>query len=134
MKSLMTFITQIFTWWNGQTLGTRFWTWRKGELVGQDEFGNTYYRAKNTPLGERRWVIYNGYAEASAIPAGWHGWMHHTVDTPPSDENYAPKEWQQPHRANPTGTANAYRPKGSTIGGGRRERTTGDYEAWTPGA
>ncbi len=134
MKSLMTLITQIFTWWNGQTLGTRFWTWRKGELVGQDELGNTYYRARNTPLGERRWVIYNGYAEASAIPSGWHGWMHHTVDTPPTEEDYAPKEWQQAHRANPTGTADAYRPKGSTINGGRRERTTGDYEAWTPGA
>jgi NADH:ubiquinone oxidoreductase subunit len=133
VKSLMTFITQIFTWWNGQTLGTRFWTWRKGELVGQDEFGNTYYRARNTPLGERRWVIYNGYAEASAIPSGWHGWMHHTVDVPPSEEKYAPNEWQQPSRPNPTGTANAYRPKGSALGHGRRERTTGDYEAWTPG-
>ena len=134
MKSLMTLITQIFTWWNGQTLGTRVWTWRKGELVGQDEFGNTYYRARNTPLGERRWVIYNGYADASAIPTGWHGWMHHTVDTPPSEESYTPKEWQQAHRANPTGTASAYRPKGSTVSGGRRDRTTGDYEAWTPGA
>ena len=28
------FILQIFTWWNGQTLGTRFHTWRRGKLVG----------------------------------------------------------------------------------------------------
>lgn len=38
------FITQVFTWWNGQTLGTRFHTWRKGERVGEDEFGNIYYQ------------------------------------------------------------------------------------------
>lgn len=130
----MTFITQFFTWWNGQTLGTRFWTWRKGEFVGEDEFGNKYYRARNTPLGERRWVIYNGYAEASAIPTGWHGWMHKTTDTPPSEEDYKAAEWQLPHRANATGTANAYRPKGSALGTGKRNKTTGDYEAWTPGA
>ena len=33
---------------------------------------------------ERRWVIYNGYAEASTMPPSWHGWMHHTVDVPPT--------------------------------------------------
>ena len=37
MKS---FLLQIFTWWNGQTMGTRFHTWRKGELVGEDDAGN----------------------------------------------------------------------------------------------
>ncbi|MHA7884845.1 MAG: NADH:ubiquinone oxidoreductase subunit NDUFA12, partial [Nitratireductor rhodophyticola] len=37
------FLLQFFTWWNGQTLGTRFHTWRKGTRVGEDEFGNTYY-------------------------------------------------------------------------------------------
>lgn len=131
---MKTLITQFFTWWNGQTLGTRFFTWRKGIFVGQDEFGNKYYRAVVPPLGERRWVIYNGYAEASAIPTGWHGWMHHTVDVPPVDENYKAPEWTLPHRANPTGTPAAYRPKGSTAGKERRAKTTGDYEAWTPGA
>ena len=35
-------LLQIFTWWNGQTIGTRFHTWRHGELVGEDEFGNVY--------------------------------------------------------------------------------------------
>ena len=39
-------LLQIFTWWNGQTIGTRFHTWRHGELVGEDEFGNVYYRTK----------------------------------------------------------------------------------------
>ena len=49
-----------------------------GEVVGEDEFGNRYYRTKggkiDPSLGfERRWVIYNGVAEASTIPPSWHG-------------------------------------------------------------
>ena len=32
MKS---FLLQFFTWWHGQTLNTRFHTWRKGERVGE---------------------------------------------------------------------------------------------------
>ncbi|GLK76128.1 NADH dehydrogenase [Methylopila jiangsuensis] len=139
--SLMSVLTDIFTWWNGATVGTRFALSRGGEFVGEDEFGNRYYRLKNDPeknaaFGtERRWVVYSGYAEASAIPTGWHGWMHHTVDTPPVDESYAPRSWQKPHRANGTGTAQAYRPKGSALSPERRRpAATGDYEAWTPGA
>ena len=38
------FLLKFFTWWNGQTFGTQLWTWRFGELVGQDEQGNRYYR------------------------------------------------------------------------------------------
>ena len=78
-------------------------------------------------------MIYNGYAEASAIPPGWHGWMHHRTDTPPSAESYKPRDWQKPHQPNLTGTAAAYRPKGSILGAGRRPQVTGDYDAWTPG-
>lgn len=124
MKRLL---ADIFTWWNGATMGTRFWTWRKGEFVGEDEAGNRYYRERN---GDRRWVIYNGVAEASAIPPGWHGWIHHRVDTPPAA--YQPREWQKPHEPNLTGTAYAYRPKGSILGAPERPKSDGEYEAWTP--
>ena len=79
-------------------------------------------------------LVEMGYAEASAIPAGWHGWMHHRTDVSPADEKYTPREWQKPHRANPTGTANAYRPQGSIAATGKRPRVTGDYDAWTPGS
>lgn len=127
MKPLL---LQIFTWWNGQTMGTRFFTWRKGIRVGEDEAGNVYYQ---DATAKRRWVIYNGPAEPSAIPPGWHGWMHHRTDTPPPREAYAPRAWQQPHRPNPTGTPAAYRPKGSILANGTRPRSTGDYDAWTPG-
>lgn len=108
------------------------------ELVGQDEQGNRYYRTRggaiDPTLGfERRWVIYNGYAEASRIPPSWHGWIHHVVDVPPTEANYQPREWEKPHQPNLTGTAKAYRPSGSTLASGRRPKATGDYQPWTPG-
>ena len=132
----MSLLKQIFTWWNGQTIGTRFHTWRFGTKVGQDELGNVYYQGggKDSEGRTRRWVIYNGYAEASAIPPGWHGWMHHRTDISPAHENYKAREWQKPHQQNQTGTPNAYRPQGSISNTGERPRVTGDYDAWTPGA
>lgn len=135
MKTLLTY---IFTWWNKQTIGTWWWTKRYGEFVGQDELGNRYYRTKGGAIDpilgfERRWVIYPGYAEASSVPPGWWGWLHHRVDTAPVDETYQPFPWQKPPRANMTGTPAAYRPKGSVLAGGHRPKVTGDYKAWSPG-
>ena len=131
----MKFLKQIFTWWSGQTFGTRFYTWRKGERVGQDDLGNIYYRAKSAlpdSIPERRWVIYAGYSEASQIPPGWHGWMHHRVDTPPSQEEYKAREWQLPHQENLTGSAGAYHPPGSIALGGKPRTINSDYQAWKP--
>lgn len=122
------FLLQFFTWWNGQTLGTRFFTWRNGERVGEDEYGNVYYRSKDG----KRWVIYHDQTEPSQIPSGWHGWIHGRVDVAPSEENYEAREWQLPHRENFTGTAQAYRPKGSVASQEKRPEVTGDYEAWRP--
>lgn len=123
------FIAELFIWWHHQTLGLRIKTWLKGTYVGSDEAGNRYYIDKKT---DRRWVIYNGPAEASAIESGWHGWMHHRVDTPPSEETYQPRDWQKPHKQNLTGTAGAYRPEGSLLSPGERPRVSGDYDAWSP--
>ncbi len=123
------FFKQIFTWWNSQTLGTRFWTWRKGEFVGEDTSGNRYYRAPSAlpdSIREHRWVVYN------AIPPGWHGWMHFRTDTPPDKVNYKPRDWQLPHEANLTGTAEAYRPPGSIVGAGRPQPVPADYQPWIP--
>jgi NADH:ubiquinone oxidoreductase subunit len=127
------FLLQLFTWWNGVTLGTRFHTWRHGSAVGSDEFGNLYYEGGTDSEGRtRRWVVYNGPAEPSAIPPGWHGWMHHRSDVAPLSQNYVARDWQKPHVANRTGTAQAYRPKGSILTPTERPRVTGDYDAWTP--
>ncbi|WP_158808308.1 NADH:ubiquinone oxidoreductase subunit NDUFA12 [Beijerinckia sp. L45] len=137
MNSIVRTLAKVFTWWNGQTLNTRFHTWRNGERVGADETGNTYYRtiggAIDPALGfERRWVIFGGYSEASTVPPGWYGWLHHTVDTPPTAETYVAKAWQKPHRPNMTGTPEAWRPPGSTLAANARPPASGDYEAWSP--
>ena len=135
---MKTFLLRFFTWWNGQTFGTLVWTSLYGERVGEDEFGNQYYRTKggriDPTLGfERRWVIYNGVSEASTVPPSWHGWLHHTVDVPPTLEKVTPLPWWKPHRPNLTGTPAAHRPTGSTLAQGRRPRATGDYKPWQPG-
>lgn len=132
------FLLELLTWWQGATIGTRFYTWRFGERVGEDEFGNVYYRVRGNKIDpalgfNRRWVIYNGNSEASTIPPGWHGWMHHRVDEPPSAESYTAREWQRPHRPNMTGTPGAYHPPGSLLANRPRPKADGDYEAWTPG-
>jgi NADH:ubiquinone oxidoreductase subunit len=129
------FLSQFFTWWNGQTLGTRFHTWRRGEPVGTDGMGNRYYRTRDgkrdARLGyDRRWVIYADLAEASMIPPGWHAWIHHRTDTPPAA--YQPHSWERPHQPNLTGSPRAYRPAGSILTSERRPTGTGDYEPWTP--
>lgn len=131
------FLLLLFTWWNGQTFGTLVWTLLYGEMVGTDDFGNRYYRRRggksDRALGfERRWVIYNGYAEPSQVPPAWHGWLHHIVDLPPTQTQYRPRSWEKQHCPNLTGTPAAYRPPGSTLKAGHRPQATGDYKAWDP--
>ena len=123
----MLFLKRMFTWWNGQTLGTQLFTWRKGRLVGEDAQGNRFYQTKD---GARRWVIYNGETEASRISPDWHGWLHHTFDAPPTSRPLAHKPWEKPHRENLTGTALAYAPPGSLRSPEPARRS--DYEAWRP--
>lgn len=128
----MGLFAKIFTWWNGATIGTAFYTWRKGKKVGEDSLGNRYYVSDKN----RRWVIYNGANDASRIPAEWHSWLHHGIEMVPDD---APPSVMPPHRVweraptgNLTGTDHAYRPSGALEAGGIRAAATGDYEAWTP--
>ncbi len=103
--------------------------------VGKDASGNRYYRAKPRPgyRRDRRWVLYAGAPEASAVPPEWHGWLHHQTDSVPAAgaESFR-RPWQKPHEPNRTGTDLAYRPPGHLLKGGVRAPATGDYEAWTP--
>jgi len=103
-------VLRAVTWWNGQTLNTQFYTWRKGVKVGEDDQGNTYYTCRQ---GKRRWVIFNGETEASRVNADWHGWL-----------------WEKSHQENLTGTALAYAPAGSLRQAKPADRQ--DYEAWQP--
>ncbi len=119
------------------TIGTRINTWLNGRDVGRDASGNIYYEDKRVrsfgPKGapKRRWVIYPGEPESSAVPAEWHAWLHYTVDAPLVREG---KPWVKPHQANMTGSPEGYRPAGHDYKGGARAAATGDYEAWTPGS
>lgn len=114
------------------TIGTRLFTRLRGREVGRDRFGNVYYEERRARPGhrQRRWVMYAGAVDASEVPAEWHAWLHYTLDAPLSEtRRYA---WQQEHQPNLTGTPAAYRPPGHDLAGGRRDRATGDYEAWSP--
>ena len=120
-------LVRALTWWNGQTLNTQLWTARNGVRVGEDDQGNVYYRTKDDA---RRWVIFNGEAEASRVSPDWHGWLHRTWDEPPTDKPLVHKPWEKPHQENLTGTAAAYAPAGSIRRADPVERS--DYEAWVP--
>ena len=131
----MGIFTEIFSWWGGNTWGTRLAIARGFRLVGEDEFGNRYYEQKRGvgPIGKpRRLVTYRNASEASQVPPDWHGWLHFTHDTPPTKEQYQAKPWQKPHKMNMTGTSEAYRPSGSILAAGQRPKATGDYKPWRP--
>lgn len=120
-------LLRAVTWWNGQTLNTQFYTWRKGRKVGEDDAGNVFYESRD---GKRRWVIFNGLSEASRVTPQWHGWLHHTFDETPTTAPLPHKAWEKPHQQNLTGTALAYAPAGSLRQRKPADRT--DYEPWKP--
>ena len=124
---IMDTLLRAVTWWNGQTLNTQIFTARKGVRVGEDAQGNVFYK---TADDSKRWVIYNGEAEASRVDPEWHGWLHRTWDEPPSEAPLPHKAWEKPHEPNLTGTTLAYAPKGSIRRAEPEVRK--DYEAWSP--
>lgn len=111
----------------------------RGRKVGSDHLGNTYYRGRpragdraHGRARERRWVIYKDTAEASLVPAEWHGWLHHQTDAVPQNDNPLRQTWQKPHQQNLTGSAGTYLPPGHSLRGGQRPPATGDYQPWQP--
>jgi NADH:ubiquinone oxidoreductase subunit len=114
-------------------LGTRLSLWFSYRYVGQDEFGNRYYRARflDSDGKFRRMVWYNGMPEPTKVPPVWHAWLHYVTDKVP--ETHPNKYgWQQPHHPNLTGTPYAYFPTGHLRSGGKRAEATGDYQPWRP--
>ena len=126
----------MLRWLSNNTLGTYLLTRWRGRFVGEDEFGNRYYRdakARNWRR-ERRWVVYagKGEVEPSMVPPGWHAWLRYNLDTPPTALSLPVQRWEKPHLPNLSGTPQAYLPPGHELRGGRRDPATGDYEAWRP--
>jgi len=110
----------FFTWWNGQTFGTFLKTLFYGKYVGQDAFGNKYYKNKQN----ERWVIYSKNVEATKITSDWFLWMHHTIDKIPN-QNVSNYIWQKNHLENKTGSKDAYKP--TKI---KKNNNLKKYETW----
>jgi NADH:ubiquinone oxidoreductase subunit len=126
----MGFWSKTFTWWNGDTWGTKLFTWRFGNQVGTDDAGNVYYQSKKAP--GRRWVIYNGNNDGSRIPPGWQLWLKGTIDELPDEALPPVRKWQKRPEPNLTGTMAAFRPDGALGSGKIRPAATGDYQPWIP--
>ena len=77
-------------------------------------------------------MTYTGYAEASKVPADWHGWLRFTFDEPPTIAPLPRRAWEKDHIPNMTGTIEAWTPPGSISRQGVRPHATGDYQSWTP--
>ena len=127
VKSLLKY---LFTWWNGNTVGTKLYTFLKGKKVGEDYLGNSYFESKNL---ESRWCIYRNQSEASRISPEWNSWLRYISNTVPTSDNIT-YEWQKRFDGNATGLSSAYKP--STIIAGRSkedlEHYQSDYKAWKP--
>lgn len=129
IATAMSILGNVFTWWNGATIGTALGM-RRAKRVGEDALGNIYYQGKALPDGRlRRYVIYSGSNDASRVPPEWHGWLHHNLDELPDASLPPPRRWEKEGKGNLTGTSGAYLPQGAT---GKRAASTGDYEAWSP--
>jgi NADH:ubiquinone oxidoreductase subunit len=126
----MGFWSKTFTWWNGDTWGTKLFTWRFGNEVGKDDAGNVYYQDKKNP--RRRWVIYDGNNDGSRVPPAWQLWLMGTIDELPDEALPPVRKWQKEPIPNLTGTMAAFRPDGALGSGKVRPAATGDYQPWTP--
>tara|TARA_Y200000002_G_scaffold361191_1_gene347067 strand:- start:8480 stop:8842 length:363 start_codon:yes stop_codon:yes gene_type:complete len=119
-------LKEIFTWWNGQTIGTRLWTYFNGTLVGEDNQGNKYFHNKND---SKRWVIYSNEAESTLVNPEWNNWLRYTSAIKVSvNEKY---KWQKDHLANQTGTNNAYDPEKNSNRKSPNKKND-DYIKWSP--
>ena len=118
---MLTFIKEILTWWNRQTVGTRLYTFFFGKYVGSDEYGNKYYENKKR---KKRWVIYKGEIEATKIPVEWYSWMHFIKNKIEDIHELIKYEWQKKHLPNSTGTDKAYNPQKN------KNATKKKYKSW----
>ncbi len=118
---MLTFIKQIFTWWNQETLGTKLFTLFSGKLVGKDMYGNKYYENKKKT---KRWVIYKGEIDATKIPNEWYSWVHFIKNKIEYDSSAKKYDWQKPHTPNLTGTEKAYHPNKDN------EQIKKKYKSW----
>ena len=125
-KYRMIMLREIFTWWNGQTLGTRLWTYFSGIPAGVDSQGNKYFHNKKDT---KRWVIYADEVESTYVNPEWNNWLRFTSKVKASEgKKY---KWQKNHLSNQTGTDNAYDPEKNNTNYSSKKRND-DYIKWSP--
>ena len=117
---MLTLLKKIFIWWNQETIGTKLQTIFFGKLVGEDDFGNKYYKNKSN----KRWVIYNGEVDASKIPNEWYSWIHFINNNIQNTHNFNKYDWQKPHQSNKTGSEKSYHPNRNN------DKVTKKYTSW----
>lgn len=116
------------------SLQIRFLTWLQGEFMGEDAFGNRYFQERllfgkpQRPL--RRWVLYNGTPDPTAVPPIWFGWLHFTNEYPLTDR--AAYDWEKPHTPNLTGTSQAYFPPHTTKCTKESKSPRNIFKPWKP--
>ena len=123
----MGFFKNLFTWWDGATLGTALFSWKNGRKVGEDGLGNRYFEGK-----KRRWVMYAGSNDVSRVPPEWYAWLTRQIEGVPDKALPPPPKFLREPTPNLTGTPAAYRPTGALEKGGRRQAASGDYQPCTP--
>ena len=127
IKKLLKF---LFTWWNGNTVGTKLYTYLKGKKVGEDYFGNYFYESRDK---RNRWCIYSYQSDASKISPEWNSWLRFITNSCPTDEATT-YEWQKRFSGNLTGLDGAYKPE--ILRANKKiedlDRYQSDYKAWKP--
>ena len=122
----MGFFKNLFTWWEGATLGTALFSAFNGSKVGEDSLGNRYFEGKG-----KRWVMYAGSNDVSRVPPEWYAWLTRQIDLVP-DELPPPPKFLREATPNLTGTPAAYRTTGAMEKGVHLQAASGDYQAWSP--
>ena len=127
LKRLLRF---LFTWWNGVTVGTKFYTYFNGKKVGEDYFGNFYYESKDK---KNRWCIYSNETDASKISPEWNSWLRFISVACPKD-NDTTHEWQKLFNGNLTGLDSVYKPRTVRTSVAKEDLDSyqSDYKAWKP--
>ena len=102
--------------------------------IGKDQFGNKYYEQKpRKEVGAlKRIVKYNGLPEASKVPPGWHGWLHHNNNNIPNNQTNQEYHWQRQHLPNLSGTVHLKLPTKYIDNSKNDTNNETQYNAWAP--